>query len=319
LGSGANGGSGIVVVRYPITPVAPVAPAASGGTLGSVTVGDTTYRTHTFTTTGTSTFTVSNPGNLGPFDVLIVAGGGSGGVDNGGGAGGGGVIQTSVFPSATSYSIVVGAGGAARLGTQDDGPGNPGQNSSAFGLTALGGGGGSGWENPTLPPGGTNSGGSGAGQSSSNSRPNPSIGPGLGLQPTSASGGFGNRGGFSISQWSAGGGGARGYGSHSVGGIAVAGGLGYLPTVNFGSGLGVSGRFGAGGSGAFDWASGARASQTFSNNGVAKQFNQAAEAATPANTGGGGHGANHNDQTSGAGGSGIVIIRYPFSIQDLGE
>jgi hypothetical protein len=321
LGSGANGGTGIVVVRYPITPVAPVSPTATGGTLGSVTVGDTTYRTHTFTTTGTSTFTVTNPGNLGPFDVLIVAGGGSGGVDNGGGAGGGGVIQTSIVPSATSYNIVVGAGAAARQGFQDDGPGSGGQNSSAFGLTALGGAGSTGWVNGTVPASVNNTGingGSGSGQSSSNSSPNPQ-GPGLGLQPTSASGGFGNRGGFSIGSWGAGGGGARGYGSHSVGGTAVAGGLGYLPTVNFGSGLGVNGRFGAGGSGGFDFATGARASQAFSNNGVAKQTSMTGELPTPANTGGGGHGANHDNQTSGAGGSGIVIIRYPFLIQDLGE
>jgi len=316
LGSGANGGSGIVVVRYPITLPDPIAPSASGGIIDSVTVGSTTYRRHRFTTVGTSTFTVSNPGNLGPFDVLIVAGGGSGGVDVGGGAAGGGVIQTSIFPSSGSYSIVVGAGGAARAGTADDGPGNPGQNSSAFNLTALAGAGATGWINTALPPNGTINGGSGSGQSSSNGGVN-SRGAGLGLQPTSASGGFGNAGGFAITGWAAGGGGAGGYGSHAVSGVAVAGGIGYLPTVNFGPNIGVNGRFGAGGSGGFDHAGGARASTLLSNNGVEKQSTQVAELATPANTGGGGHGGNHNNQTSGAGGSGIVIIRYPISIQGI--
>lgn len=81
-------------------------------------------------------------------EVLIVAGGGSGGVDNGGGGGGGGVIYTGFTPNLnTAYSVVVGAGGAARLGTSDDGPGNNGGNSSVFGYTAIGGSGGTGWVN----------------------------------------------------------------------------------------------------------------------------------------------------------------------------
>jgi hypothetical protein len=41
------------------------------------------------------------------------------------------------------------------------------------------------------------------------------------------------------------------------------------------------------------------------------------ETACEANTGHGGHGANHDNQNSGAGGSGIVIVRYPISIVGL--
>jgi hypothetical protein len=322
--AGANGGSGIVILRYPtaVTAIAS-ATAATGGTTSTQTIGDTTYRVHAFTNTGTSTFTVSNAGNLGPAEVLIVGGGGSGGVDCGGGGGGGGVIQASVNLSATSYSIVVGAGGAARPGTSDDGPGNGGQNSSAFGLTALGGAGGTGWANVGVPsnPNGTGiNGGSGSGQAVAGvgGTLNPQ-GIGTGLQPGSASGGFGNNGGGAVAGYAGGGGGAGSAGQAGRSGVPGIGGLGYLPYRSLGAGFATetSGRFGAGGTGGHDYAGGTRISSGPTNNGVAKQTLDLAEIATPNNTGGGGHGANHNDRTSGAGGSGIVIIRYPISITGL--
>jgi hypothetical protein len=322
--AGANGGSGIVILRYPTAVTALASPtAATGGTTSTQVIGDTTYRVHAFTATGTSTFTVSNAGNLGPAEVLIVGGGGSGGVDCGGGGGGGGVIQASVNLSATSYSIVVGAGGAARPGTSDDGPGNGGQNSTAFGLTALGGAGGTGWANAGVPsnPNGTGiNGGSGSGQAVAGvgGTLNPQ-GVGTGLQPGSASGGFGNNGGGAVAGFAGGGGGGGSAGQAGRSGVPGVGGLGYLPYRSLGAGYAAStgGRFAAGGTGGLDYAGGSRASSVPSNNGVAKQSIDNPETASEANTGHGGHGANHNDRTSGAGGSGIVIVRYPISITGL--
>jgi hypothetical protein len=320
--AGANGGSGIVIVRYPTTAAAaPVATAATGGVITTEVIGDITYRTHSFTSTGTSTFTVTNAGNLGPAEVLIVAGGGSGGVDCGGGGGGGGVIQTSLNLSATSYSIVVGAGGPARPGPSDDGPGSGGANSSAFGLTALGGAGGTGWANGGVPsnPNGTGiNGGSGSGQAVAGvgGTLNPQ-GVGVGLQPGSASGGFGNNGGGAVAGFAGGGGGAGGVGGAGRSGVPGVGGLGYLPYRGLGAGYGVSGRFGPGGTGGLDYAGGSRASSVPSNNGVAKQSLETGELPCANNTGAGGHGANHDNENSGAGGSGIVVIRYPIAIAGL--
>ena len=77
--------------------------------------------------------------------VLIVSGGGSGGNGQSGGGGGGSAVYSSSYSIQTgNYPIVVGGGGA----TSDPSPsyadnGNRGGNSSAFGVTALGGGAGS--------------------------------------------------------------------------------------------------------------------------------------------------------------------------------
>ncbi|GFH55188.1 hypothetical protein CTEN210_11664 [Chaetoceros tenuissimus] len=113
------------------------------------------YGIHIFTSSGT--FTV----NSGTRDVefIIIGGGGSGGIatsDCGGGGGGAGGYISSVVGELSgggcspvdkvtvtsgSYPIVVGAGGAAVVG--HDIAGLNGGDSSAFGHTAIGGGGGS--------------------------------------------------------------------------------------------------------------------------------------------------------------------------------
>jgi hypothetical protein len=142
------GGSGIVILRYPITLPAPVPAVATGGAITTSVIGDTTYRVHTFTATGSSSFVVSNPGNLGPAEYLIVGGGGGGATDLevGGAGGGGGFLTGSLFLNAQTYPVVVGAGGASGTGPDSQAGGGTngtnGGNSSVFGLTALGGGGG---------------------------------------------------------------------------------------------------------------------------------------------------------------------------------
>jgi len=238
-------------------------------------------------------------------EVLIVAGGGSGGVDNGGGGGGGGVILTGLNIAVnTAYSIVVGAGGAARLGTSDDGPGNNGANSTAFGYTAIGGSGGTGWVNTTLPPGSaTYSGGSGAGQSVSTGGTN-SRGAGTGTS------GQGFNGGTGVAAYAGGGGGAGGLGGNATSGNVGAGGEGLYVGNLFGYSVGVDGYVAGGGAGGFDVIGGYSSTLPFTRNGTVKKLTQTAEDACPNNTGAGGNGGNHNNNTSGAGGSGVVFVRY---------
>ena len=89
-----------------------------------------------------STVHVEGTGTL---DVLLVGGGGGGAVFYGGGGGGGQVLyRTGLDVEARDYEIVVGAGGAA--GTKAANPGAEngfnGGDTTAFGLTAVGGGGG---------------------------------------------------------------------------------------------------------------------------------------------------------------------------------
>jgi hypothetical protein len=110
---------------------------ATGGDI--TTNGD--YKTHTFTADGT--FSVSDIGDFGLADVLVVAGGAGGGksistgnIAGPGGAGGLVYMQVKAV-SVTSYSIVIGAGSAGLTTTT---LGANGGDSSAMGLTAKGGG-----------------------------------------------------------------------------------------------------------------------------------------------------------------------------------
>jgi hypothetical protein len=110
----------------------------SGGTI--TTSGD--YRIHTFTSSGTFTNTLSTS-----TEYLLVAGGGGGGTDAdvGGGGGGGGLLQGTYSITPQSYSIVVGNGGAGGTNNYQPnsglgGNGSQGGSSTAFGLTAIGGG-----------------------------------------------------------------------------------------------------------------------------------------------------------------------------------
>jgi hypothetical protein len=184
---------------------------ASGGSINDVTVGGIMYRTHTFSTVGTSPFIVTNGGNV---ECLIVAGGGGGGGRfHAGGGGGGGVIQlTNVDVTPTTYSIVVGDGGASGLATPaSSSRGTNGQDSTAFGYTAIGGGGGG--SNDTYYTG--LNGGSGGGGSGSGINASHESGDGTSGQ--------GHRGGIGLGTSSSGservgggGGGAGGRGMHAA-------------------------------------------------------------------------------------------------------
>ena len=125
---------------------------ASGGT--EVTFGN--RKIHIFYTSGNLTVT---QGSTNQIDVLVLAGGGGGGNGygglGGGGGGAGGVIQTTVTLDAGVYPIVIGGGGAGAGAGVADTNGVNGQNSTFNGLTAVGGGGGNSFDNPTSGSGGS--------------------------------------------------------------------------------------------------------------------------------------------------------------------
>ena len=234
-------------------------------------------------------------------EVLVVAGGGGGGGwYYAGGGGAGGVIYNSAYQltSAAAVTVTVGAGGAQQTGNSQ--PGNDGSTSSFGGLSTVGGGGGGGGY-ATGPAGRNGGSGGGGGRGSSYSG-------GLGIS------GQGNNGG-NYNGWAGGGGGA---------GEAGATGANNANPGNGGDGLpysitGFSTYYGGGGGGAVDanidmpetvipqgGLGGGGNGATYTN------LNTAAGTGVT-NTGGGGGGGCHAgaNPTGAAGGSGIVIVRYP--------
>jgi hypothetical protein len=153
-----------------------------GVTLGAC--GPLTEYTEVFDTVGAHTWT--KPATVSEVEVLVVAGGGGGGSSTtfsnagGGGGGGGGIVYRASFAVSADVSVTVGAGGAP--GPTGNNKGLAGGNSSFGTLTAIGGGGGSGGNVAG------DDGGSGGGSRNG-------AGFATGLQPGSASGGFGSNGG----------------------------------------------------------------------------------------------------------------------------
>lgn len=262
------------------------------GTGGIVTKVDG-YCIHKFTTVGTTTWTV--PTGVASVDYLVVGGGGSGGTDvntgggNGGGGAGGFLTGTLSIPAGTSsYSVTVGAGGAAR--TAQSLVGFAGGNSIFGSMIAVGGGGGGGYPSRAGNP---TTGGSGGG---------------AGMEGTGANGtsGQGNAGGSGSGRaCGAGGGGAGAIGvSPTADTIAGNGGIG-LSSLITGSVL-----YYAGGGGGGAYGASGTAGSGGNGGGGAGGITNGAGVNGEANTGGGGGGSGANNFTSGAGGSGIVIVRY---------
>jgi hypothetical protein len=224
---------------------------------------------------------------IGKAAILVVAGGGSGGDSLGGGGGAGGVInKTSYSLKAQSYSITIGAGGAAVT----NGNGNNGGNSVFDSLTAVGGG--FGGSNAASQNENGNSGGSGGGGSYL----------GTGGSGTTAQGNSGGAGSASPIN-AAGGGGAGGTGG-AAGANAGNGGVGVSISIS-----GSAVYYGGGGGGGRYVSGGINGT---GGNGGGGNGGQPATSGS-ANTGGGGGGAAHNTSgASGSGGSGIVCISYPI-------
>jgi hypothetical protein len=108
---------------------------ATGGTI--TTDGD--FKVHTFT--ASSTFTVTQLGDVGTVEYLVIAGGGGGAGTNwsGGGGAGGYRTATGFGVTETGYSITVGGSGAAGASFNR---GASGTNSVFSSITSTGGGGG---------------------------------------------------------------------------------------------------------------------------------------------------------------------------------
>ena len=269
---------------------------ATGGTIYETTINGIDYRVHEFTSVGTTTFDVVSIPLVARVEFFIVGGGGGGaGGFAGGGGGGGGVIQGTTGVTAMSYSITVGAGGAARSGVLNSQSGGA---STAFSRTALGGGGGGGRDNWSGL-----SGASGGGGGWQNGGPGGTTSGGAGTTGQGFAGGSGFSGGGA--SMGGGGGGFLSAGENRTSNTKAGdGGTGITTTFT-----GTSRSFaGGGGGGAEPSAAAAGVGKSRGGNGGR---NGLAATSAAANSGSGGGGAARQlSSTSGAGGSGIVIIRY---------
>ena len=236
-------------------------------------------------------------------EYLVVAGGGGGGRNWGGGGGAGG-FRTNVggtattFNIGTTYTITVGTGGAG--GTSDASPsGNTSGGDSSIsgsGLTTITStGGGRGGDLVAASSGGSGGGGGNFGSNTGGAGNTPSTSPSQG-----------NNGGNTDATGNAqgGGGGASAVGGTGVSPVAGNGGAGTASSITGSSvtyagggggsaNTGTAGTGGAGGGGA-----------------GGKNSTSTAGTAGTVNTGGGGGGGPFQ-YNGGAGGSGIVVIRYP--------
>jgi hypothetical protein len=252
---------------------------ATGGAISF----DGTYVVHSFNATGV--FTPTSPILV---DYLVVAGGGGGGTSYGAGGGagglrctvgatgGGGSLESRLSLNPQSYVVTVGAGGSN---------GSAGSNSVFSSITSTGGG-----------VGGSGSAAGGAGGSGGGAGGNSGTTGGTGTANQGYNGGAGAASG------GGGGGGAGSAGFNATTNAAnSAGGYG-------GSGLELSigGRptFYAGGGGGYGQVSPGYGGSLIGGNG-SRVTNAQASTNGRANTGSGGGG-----EPSGAGGSGIVIVRY---------
>jgi hypothetical protein len=291
---------------------------ATGGDL--ITVADG-YRTHVFTSS--NTFNVSKiTAGVSNVEYLLVAGGGGGSVGlapfvtPGSAGGAGGLLTGNVTVTGQTYTVTVGGGGTSAPARGVNG--SNGSNTIVFGITTFGGGGGSYalGSNQYGLSGGSGGGAGGIVSTNGDNKYGGNAIVGQGYPGGSITGS--NPGGSS----STGGGGAGSAGADFVGaengprtggiGLAIpwapssygtpgpapgrwfAGGGGGSTDVN----TGRPGAGGAGGGGRGAMADPNQNLQAFSGNTF---------------TGGGGGGGYSPTYLAGSGGSGIVIIRYPYS------
>jgi len=270
------------------------------------------YRYHVFNSSSTPGFQVSN--GTKNITVLMVGGGGGANGDNGGGGGAGGVLyRTGVPVSIGDYPIVVGSGGA---GTDGGNTGNDGVSTVGFGSTA-GGGGGGGSYNGGSPLDGRNglpSNGSGGGAGYYGTG---GTGDGTGGDGNTVPTDGGNYGG---------GGGAGSSATNRNGGAGITYAI-FDTSYYWGGGGGSCGTYadvgntngGIGGGGASVGGTGGGSTYPGSSGGVAasNSGDQRTNAAGATNTGGGGAGTGsalgaQTGNYGGNGGSGVVIVRYPY-------
>jgi hypothetical protein len=261
---------------------------ATGGTITT----NGNYRIHTFTNSGT--FTVSS-GSI-TCDVLIVAGGGSGGVLGGGGGGGGGVIITNTSVSGSNV-VTVGSGGVRWKWTGDIIAGRQGSNSVFGNLTAYGGGYG-GIRAFCDSRDEASIGGSGGGGADTSSPYD------LGAAGISGQGfNGGDSGGAETA--GGGGGGAGANGADSDGTNGGNGGNGAMSSIS-----GSQVYYGGGGGGGVLFGGGSAGTGGSGGGGDGGTTSDVIDCSPNTGGGGGGSGYNGSHLYAGAGGSGIVIVRY---------
>ena len=259
-----------------------------------------------FTSTGSTTFSV--PTGITAVDVLVVAGGGGGGNstghESGGGGGAGGYIYTPGHPVSpgSSVPVTVGAGGPGLPDASYSPPSSfnraphKGGNSSFGGgttITATGGGAGGGQYYSGSP------GGSGGGQSG-NYNVN-SVGSGTGGQGNPGGNGFNN----GIASCAGGGGGAGASGGNAGSSNAGPGGSGTSSSIS-----GSSVTYAGGGGGAAGNDGTGSAGSGGSGGGGNGGTNGSPSSSGTNNRGGGAGGAVGSGAGAGTGGSGIVIVSY---------
>ena len=310
FGAGGGGNAG---------PTSEFGITATGGVISDYTSGSDVYRAHIFTSSGT--FNVSDIGPLGnTVEYLVIGGGGGGGFEAGGG-GGAGAFRTNVpghpyaqaaftvSGSPGSYTVTIGAGGAAGAGDPISDQGSTGGNSVFGDITSPGGGGGGGQDpsgDRTGLPGGSGGGGAmsyqgGKGAYPGSPNPNPFR---MGYD-----GGQGTDNG-SDNIASAGGGGAGGAGANGTApnGPGGAGGAGSPIAIESataklyagGGGGGSKNAGGAGGTGGGGAGGGRNPGPLNGANATVSTGSGGGGSAVPPPAGDhGGHGA-----------SGIVVVRY---------
>lgn len=255
--------------------------------------------------TTTKTYTLSVTRGF-AVEYLVVAGGGGGAS---GGGGGGGVLTATNYVMSTgqTLTVTVGGGGAAGSGTI---AASNGSNSRFGSFIAIGGGAG-GAISPVLPTSGGSGGGGGWDQ--------PTISRAAGTAGQGNAGGLSNRAGFG---GGGGGGGANTAGSDATSITATSGRGGNGGDGKASSISGTTTYYGGGGGGGINDNSGTLISNGGGTGGLGGGGNGSSygvlisgsnftgTAGTP-NTGGGGGGTDCESSVAGAGGSGIVIIKYP--------
>jgi len=270
--------------------------------------------------TFTSSGTFSVPSGVSTVQVLVVAGGGSGGASIGGGGGAGGLVYHAGYPVTPggTETVTVGDGGAGKDTPTPSSPstGNPGNNSTFGTITAIGGGGGGSRRcGPYQGSEGANGGSGGGGSSSDHS---PSYGGGSAQQGQSGSPagqGYGNAGGAGKVRFPHGSGGGGGAGAAA--GSAnnpqgtSAGGVGLAYTIADGT---TSVYYAGGGAGVTDSGGDGGLLQSGGQGGGGQSNYNTVNGDGTANRGGGGGAGSFPstlpNNTSGAGGKGVVIVRW---------
>jgi hypothetical protein len=221
------------------------------------------------------------------------AGGGAGGFGNAGGGGAGGLLANSTTVTVgIAYPIVVGSGGATFAAQ--------GANTTAFSITAVGGGGGG------NNAGNGGNGGSGGGAARSNDGFGDTGGSGVSGQGFAG----GNTNGTDTSSYGAAGGG----GASAVGqdGQAFSGGSGGAGSASSITGTSVTRAGGGGGAGGNSGGSGGAGGG--GSGGAVISGSPNGQPGT-VNTGGGGGGGSVNAAQTNFGGSGVAIVRYASASQ----